>query len=374
MTEYSAYRSDNLVKQYIDYGGLRRHFPLPTSFVLTLTHKCNLACDMCTQYGGMYKNNQIVDLPACEWERFIQRIAWIKPRITLFGGEPLIYPEIKEIFEVLYKYQCSAEVVTNGYFLEEFLEDIVRCNIEIVISIDGVGETHNAIRHSKKSFERIVGALEQIKRLRAKNISVRWSANFVLLPENLDTVPEFLAFIHEYQPDRVSLQHLQFSSIQLNEQTNNVWMHSLGVNFKEQLQPKKQYDLDEVYVDRLTYTLAKAREDFGSRLNLSFFPDLSDNDLYLYYSEDRHFQLQRERICTKPWLSPTIQPNGDVLLCLDHPVGNITSDDFWKIWGGEQTNRFRRTLTMLEHFPICTRCCLFYQHYDREVIEEVALA
>ncbi len=358
-------------KKHRDGCGLRRDFPLPTNFIINLTHKCNLACDMCTQYGGHFKNNKLIDLPAQEWEKFIASVAWVTPRILLFGGEPLIYPEIREIFEIVRTYGCPTELVTNGHFLEKYLEDIIRCQIELIISLDGTAEVHNSIRNSKVNFDRIVRSLEQIRLFKAKGQVVNWSVNFVLLPENLDNVFEFLEFIAPYEPDTVTFQHLQFSSASLNELTNSVWRNYLDVDFQTQLLPKKQYCFDRPYLNQLRRVIGAVKRIYSSRPNILFFPDLSDSDIPFYYSEQHHFDIAPERVCTKPWHSPTLNPNGDVLLCLDHPIGNITQDNFWHIWGDQKAREFRQALTILEKYPVCTRCCHLYEDDRRIPLEAI---
>jgi len=59
-------------------------------------------------------------------------------------------------------------------------------------------------------------------------------------------------------------------------------------------------------------------------------------------------------------LRPTIDPNGDVLICLDHCIGNIRKKNFREIWTSPIANNFRESLKSIEKFPICTRCCELY--------------
>lgn len=348
-------------KESVDFFGLRKKFPLPTEFLITLTHKCNLTCDMCTQYGGKYKNHQVIDLPAKEWEKFIESVAWIKPKITLFGGEPLIYPEIRNIFEIVNKYNCSTEVITNGYFLENYLEDVAKYKINLTISIDGLKETHNKIRNANNSFKRIIKSLELLKKINQAEKLINWSINFVILPDNVDEIVDFLDFITEFHPNSVSFQHLQFSSPEINQLTNLIWQQRLNTNYTEKLLPKKAYTFDKEFIKKLRKIITEVKQKYTSKVNFQFFPDLSDKDIPLYYSDNEHFLIQPKRICLKPWQNPTLQPNGDVLLCLDHPVGNITQENFWTIWGNEKSDQFRKSLMAIERFPICTRCCNLYQ-------------
>ncbi|MCX7922956.1 MAG: radical SAM protein [Clostridia bacterium] len=344
------------LKYCIDYFGLRRNFPLPAWFTLNLTHRCNLACDMCTQYGGDYKSNKSVELTAVQWENFIKSVAWIKPKFTLFGGEPLLHPEIREIFKIVDKYKCPTTMVTNGSFLEEYLDDIMKYNITVFISIDGPEETHNRVRNSKDSFQRIVKALDKMKEAGYKNFGI----NSVLLPDNLYEVANLLDFLIPYEPSIVVFQHLQFTNPSLDSLCKSAWQKHFNLDYTANLTPKKKIEITPDYINELTYVTETIKNGYGSKIPIAFMPGLTQDEISRYYSDYEHFLLRPESVCMKPWRQPTINTNGDVHVCLDYKIGNINEQNFWEIWESEAANKFRKTLSIVEKFPICTRCCDFY--------------
>lgn len=337
---------------------------LPAAFVINLTYKCNLACDMCIQYGDGFKRNSCSELSLREWEKFIGSVAWFKPRITLLGGEPLIYPQIRKLLKVLYKHNCQTELVTNGYFLEEYLDDIYDNNVDLFISIDGTANIHNRIRNSEDSFERILCSLKSIKQ-RGTTSTNGFSVNFVLLPDNIDNLLEFLKFIDEYNPRLVILQHPTFSSHELNKINSSIWHKYLDSNDQTNLFTKKKYLFSKDYIEKLAKLLTTVQEiKKDIRTEIYFSPGLSHDEVFYYYSEPTHPLLHPGRICSRPWRRLAIKPNGDALGCLGYSVGNITTNSFSEIWTGEKIKRLRQALLDVERFPICTRCCDFYNDRD----------
>ena len=66
-------------------------------------------------------------------------------------------------------------------------------------------------------------------------------------------------------------------------------------------------------------------------------------------------------ICTTPWTTPTINPNGDVSNCIGNTIGNIKEDGFWNLWNNEKAQNLRDSLVENGKFTICTKCCNFYK-------------
>src|SRR5262245_32371579 len=92
------------------------NLPMPTFVQLRVTNLCNLRCKMCGQWGdtGIYRSQSGVDtsdgalerqriveligakrqLALADYVRLLDEIAPSNPIISLFGGEPFLYPDI----------------------------------------------------------------------------------------------------------------------------------------------------------------------------------------------------------------------------------------------------------------------------------------
>ena len=340
---------------------LRARVTSPSEFLLYLTNDCNLSCSMCTQWSEFITRDRTANLPARVWISFIKSIAALRPRLVLFGGEPLIYPDVDVVIRTGHALGCRVALVTNGYYLRDHFGCIADNAVQTTISIDGTRDIHNSIRNSEDSFDRITDFLvERRESARGKMPSV--FINLVMLPDNVHNLLEFIDFIQAFQPAAITFQHPQFFCPEIDELNNLVWQERLGVACRTKFRNRKAYDFNDDYVDRLRAiinTIATRRDC----QNVFFFPKLDDNEIIEYYSKSGHGTLRPELVCLKPWRRPTITASGEVMLCLDYSIGNIMRDDFNDIWNGETANRLRSELRQLERFPMCMRCCDLYNTY-----------
>src|SRR5512132_92715 len=166
------------------------NLPMPTFVQLRVTNLCNLRCKMCGQWGdtGIYRSdgfsasatdgqseavrireliglNRQMALP--DYVRLLDEVAPWQPIISLFGGEPLLYPDILPLVREVKKRGLTCTVITNGGRLEEYARELVLAGIDsIAVSIDGPPEVHNRIRGQSDSFERAAAGVRAIARWR----------------------------------------------------------------------------------------------------------------------------------------------------------------------------------------------------------------
>ena len=95
--------------------------------------------------------------------------------IVWFGGEPLLMPDIIESLSARLmavaaekKVNYEAEIITNGYLLDQDIIDMlerVKVN-QMQITLDGIGPTHDATRHlagGGGTFDRITSNLRNLR-------------------------------------------------------------------------------------------------------------------------------------------------------------------------------------------------------------------
>ena len=89
-----AYKLDNL---------------MPKRYCLVLTNLCNLACDFCYQIRTRQKNA----LDSNDWIKLIKQLPE-NSRVTLTGGEPLVFKNFKDVFlETVKRHECN--LICNGF-------------------------------------------------------------------------------------------------------------------------------------------------------------------------------------------------------------------------------------------------------------------
>jgi len=137
------------------------NLPMPTFIQLRVTNLCNLRCKMCGQWGdtGIYRADGFSDsatdgekernrireligvrsqLSLSDYVRLLDEIEPFHPIVSLFGGEPLLYPEILPLVKEIKRRGLTCTVITNGGRLERYARDLVEAGIDsIAVSIDG---------------------------------------------------------------------------------------------------------------------------------------------------------------------------------------------------------------------------------------------
>jgi sulfatase maturation enzyme AslB (radical SAM superfamily) len=149
----------------------------PTELDLKLGNYCNLSCRMCNSYSSSGYANELkkiyketgVDLSKNENELSYVQDKWydnpiVVERIKHYidngllelkftGGEPMMVPGVKEVINYCTKTDkaknIQIQLITNGTLLnKEWLELLTQFDMTVLtISIDGVGDTYEYIRH-----------------------------------------------------------------------------------------------------------------------------------------------------------------------------------------------------------------------------------
>ncbi len=187
----------------------------PMSAVWKITMGCNMRCINCgTAYTSAYPD----ELSTIEAFRLCDQIGEMGfSRITLSGGEPTTHPDWDLIALRLYINGVKANMISNGWYIDESVAlRAARANINtIAISIDGLEETHDEIRRSG-SFERIMSAFAAIKKTQ-----VHLSAVTRIHNRNISQLPELLRILEDNGVEGWQLQvDLPMGTVALNHGLN----------------------------------------------------------------------------------------------------------------------------------------------------------
>ena len=162
-------------------------------------YACNFDCDYCYQadylQGGGGDQRPVID---ALFDYVEHAFAGRRRYFTLFGGEPLL-PGASARDAVTFflagatRRHTTTAVVTNGYFVEEYLDVLQDSFIrEVQVTLDGTEDLHNRRRPRKDggpTFEKIVRGVDQ---LLAARIPV--NLRMVVDRDNLDNLPDLARF------------------------------------------------------------------------------------------------------------------------------------------------------------------------------------
>ena len=103
---------------------------------IPITDLCNLNCAGCLSFSSLSKRANNIDIS--ETTKSIKTLLdkGIKPcMITLSGGEPLLYHNLKDLIHGIRKhYDGCLNIITNGILLEKRLDDIIEAD-EVTLSM-----------------------------------------------------------------------------------------------------------------------------------------------------------------------------------------------------------------------------------------------
>ncbi len=183
-------------------GRMATAFPMVLGLTICPTMGCNFDCPYCFEdhkQGKMSK--EVQDDVIALTKRMLEASHCKDINVSWFGGEPLLAPDVIESLSLgLIKLaedaggKYTADIITNGYLLtKENIDLLSRLKVDNAqVTIDGIGDTHNATRHLAKggpTFDRI------IENLKDNTIPFKVSIRHNVHEENKSEINKLESFI-----------------------------------------------------------------------------------------------------------------------------------------------------------------------------------
>jgi len=141
-----------------------------------MTYDCNFRCDYCFE-GDAYVKKEVMTPDLID--AALHLAGDDLESICLFGGEPLL-PQTRPALEHLVSKmpKKSYSIITNGYYLEEYLDLLSTIRIEhITVTLDGEEETHNSKRFLENGGFTYQKIMAGISKCLASGIPIRIRVN-----------------------------------------------------------------------------------------------------------------------------------------------------------------------------------------------------
>jgi radical SAM protein with 4Fe4S-binding SPASM domain len=341
---------------------------------LRITDMCNLRCHTCGQWGdnGYLLGESLKDLkkrevPVETYKKFVDDIlkqGW-SPLWYIWGGEPMMYPNLLELMHYIADRKMPITMVTNGTHVAERVDDIMdTCKI-LWLSIDGPNaEIHNQQRPGVSSktdnFKAVKAALETIseEKKRRKSVFPFVVPISVIARYNIDYLADLYKFTSQYAD-----AHIFYLSWWIDEQSAQA--HNDDFNRRFGFEPHthwgwvgtwKNFDHGIIF-DK--FEEMRALSNQIGRCPPLMYPRLKTREQVSRYYED-HNSVFGFNQCVSIYMTMEVDSNGDVSLCRDYHdyiIGNIKTDPVTKIWHSEAARKFRSSIATDGLMPVCTRCC-----------------
>ena len=336
-------RQERLTEQIYQTKGM-----LPSRYVFILTNLCNLRCDFCFQE----KKPRADAMTTEDWINLSKQLPDYA-RITLTGGEPLMFKGFEEVFrEVADKFDCN--IITNGLLLTEkeidFLLSFPKFKV-LSISIDNIGNTIRGV--GPQQWEYLIKILNYfVRRKRELNHECVLDIKTMVLDENADELFNIYKTLQEkLQPDTFSFQLLKGSPIQHADymftfenilEKSHAFVYNKWEMIKKQLEKIKRYNTEN---DKIAFLHPKL-------CSLTSEEPLSNIDLL----NEEEYKNENFQSCKFPWSSVHINVDGHLFPCLAVSVGNVKEKPLKEIIEDKNMQKFRNLIKECGTVEACNRC------------------
>ncbi len=253
---------------------------------------CNLKCKMCDIWKNTKKNTiSIADFEKILWSRHI----WNETNITLTWWEPLLHPEIKEIFQLFKDRWLKVDTISTNWIMYDKIEDLlIYCiykDIElpnIHISIDWMEKNHDEQRWVPWSFKKSIDTIMLLKKTFKINVKIKYT----ITKNNIEDIKKVFAL------------------------SEKLWV---SIDYKA-------VENDEFYTNKLT--APELLDNLDKQKVVAILRTVYHNNMYwnnlIHYLEYNKLRFK----CTTPNYNLFVMANWDIYCCTRYePIWNIKNDN-----------------------------------------------
>jgi MoaA/NifB/PqqE/SkfB family radical SAM enzyme len=259
------------------------------------------------------------------------------------GGEALLNQNFFKLCEILKKAGIKVSLLTTGLSIKQHAEQLLKWVNDIIVSIDGDQQLHDAIRNVPGAFHKLREGVQYIKLL---NPNYRITARTVIHRLNFWN---WSSIIHQAKLmgiDQISFLPADVSSHAFNRQMAWEEPRQNEILLSENELPELQEIIRRV--------ITTCRDDFNS----GFIAESPEKiqQIYEYYAAFYGLNPFPFKKCNAPWVSTVIEADGAVRPCFFHEViGNIKDSSLADILNSDEAIKWRKTLNMSANY-ICIKC------------------
>jgi radical SAM protein with 4Fe4S-binding SPASM domain len=281
----------------------QRVFNKPVGAIFEMSNLCNLKCPLCST-GGLKREYTHVERGWMRIETFKTALNKLLPEIEsmlLYNwGEPLLNKDVFLCIEYAATKSVKTHLSTNMMmYTEEIGRKLLQSGLtRLTVSCDGMSQETYGKYRTGGDLKKVVASVEHVIAMKKKML---------------------------YSHPHIDMQFIVFKH---NEK-----------EMKEYEKFWKDKGADSVSFIRMSY-MSKRGMDLAKQLD--FVPEHPDYQPFHPYGKIKN--------CADLYFGVTIDWNGDWYTCCfpsgekPYRVGNILTDDLWKIWNGPKYRYFRRLL------------------------------
>jgi MoaA/NifB/PqqE/SkfB family radical SAM enzyme len=308
---------------------------------LSVHSACNCRCVMCDIWRANATKREI---SLDDLERHINAIRRLRVRrVMLTGGEPLLHSNLWRFCERLRAEDIAVSLVTTGLLIEPHAARIAALIDDVVVSIDGDADTHDAIRRVQGGFDRIargiaaLRAAPRVPSLVARSVVQR--ANYRFLSTTISSV------------EKIGVDHLSFLAADVT---------SAAFNRPDPWSPERQGEiaLSQSDLPELANAIHQAERACAAAFRSGFVQSGVKSlwGIYDHYAALSGAADWPAVHCNAPWVSVVLEPTGAARPCFFQPAyERVDGASLEHTLNSPQAIEFRRALDVRTN-EICRRC------------------
>lgn len=336
----------------------------PAQLILYVTNRCNARCSHCFYWKEVAEGVK-KELSLTQIERIAYSLKNPLSTLSLTGGEPFLRDDLFEICKCFIDINKTKKIniVTNGFLSEKiiaFVEKILsECPIDlnVQISLDGLKETHDAIRKIAV-FEKALATASGLQSLSRKYRNFQVTFQTTIIKQNLNELVDLGNFLQKQFP---SVHHgFQF----VRSPKFDVYQADKEILSDLDLQTKNPL----LSVEEMKTTLRAIRQ-FSNKQNLllSSYVDVMNQNI---------IRMKEEKIpfvkCLAGKYDAVVWPDGVVSMCeFTKPFASLIDYDFnfYNLWKSRKADEMRQRIMNC----FCTHTCnlLNAMQFDEETLNFV---
>ena len=297
----------------------------PLMVYIELTRRCNLQCRHCDIWktGENVEGIRKQELSA---EALVELFSGLAQRglvaVDLFGGEPLMRPDLPEIVSGLKKIGLHVTVTSNGLLLNaKRSQALVESGLDqLFISIDAPkASLHDDLRGVPGTFERVLAGIREFQRHNTGSVKV--GINSLVCRPTFREIPRMPAFAHSLGASQVRLlpyhQCYPFNS----------WQQDDGLLPRSEDLPELKRCLDSFQTEAQIRHLSTNGKSYIEGIPAWFSGTL------------------KKRRCVAGLAVCDINGFGELFPCYTSgvPVGSLHDASFEALWSSSAMEAFRRS-------------------------------
>lgn len=306
--------------------------------------RCNCRCTMC----DIWRNTTRAELKVEDVLRWVPEWKALGvERVVLSGGEALMHSRLWEMCAGLHAAGMRATILSTGLLLRRHAREVARWSDDVVVSLDGPRDLHDAIRRVEGAYDKLADGVRALREADADG-AVRISGRCVVHKANHGELRATARAARQIGLDRISFLAADVSSEAFNrpggwgpERASEVALDAADL-------PTLAAELDALEREHAA--------DFADGF-IAETPDKLRRRLLQYYGALRGEGDFDPISCNAPWVSAVIETDGTVRPCFfQPPLGNLhETGSLDAILNGAAARAWRQGLDSRRD-EICRRC------------------